>query len=56
MNKNSTPDTPSNIVRTSAVAAAVARPRQATIDRLRQFARAYSYVPAVGTIGGIVLN
>lgn len=48
MNKNSTPDTPSNIVRTSAVAAAVAR--------LRQFARAYSYVPAVGTIGGIVLN
>lgn len=31
-------------------------PSRMTLDRIRQFARSYSYTPALGAIGGISLN
>lgn len=31
-------------------------PSKLTLDRIRQFARSYNYVPALGAIGGISLN
>ncbi len=53
MNKNSTPV---SIVAEAAASRQTPRPRRSTIERLRQFARTYSYIPAAGSIGGIMLN
>ncbi len=55
MNKNSTSVTP--VFR--AEAAAPKRnpaPSRITIERIRQFARAYTSLPAAGLMTGIVLN
>ncbi|MCI9285023.1 MAG: hypothetical protein HFJ91_04350 [Muribaculaceae bacterium] len=59
MDKNSTPSTSTNHVtalshRTHL--AAPARPRRATLDRIRQFARAYTCMPAPAGLGGMVMN
>ena len=32
------------------------RPGRMAIERIRQFARAYTYIPAVSPVGGMILN
>lgn len=55
MNKNSTSVTP--VYRAEAAAPKhTPAPRRVTIDRIRQFARAYTSIPAAGIMTGIVLN
>ncbi|MDE5725500.1 MAG: hypothetical protein K2I12_05775 [Duncaniella sp.] len=59
MNKNSTPDNTSAMTKSLTVVSRPApHPRNTTIERIRQFARVYTYVPVpvAGAIGGIVLN
>lgn len=54
MTKNSTPD---SILSPSAVASSKQGPAKATLAKIRQFARAYTFVPVkVGALGGIMAN
>lgn len=54
MTKNSTPD---SILPTAAVASSKQGPAKITLAKIRQFARAYTFVPVkISTLGGIMAN
>lgn len=59
MTKNSTqvltPSRKSPSLRTVSVPTSEG-PGKLTLEKIRQFARAYSYTPVLGAVGGMILN